>query len=208
MTIPKRCVAYVVYQDRDWQITLPSGGAAGTTVSLGKLGLTPVVLQRASGTLQALDFARLQKCEAKREAAYAKDRPTYDECRRLELAQLKKMDQFLDIIVSQTGPNVPPTGEIAKKPEEKKPTAETKKPTPKPGAVLTKKKVQKIHKWLSAYEPKVEERVIVTGSLIPTGPSASPAPEVAAETREKKAMTAEVLKTPAKPNSYFGLPNK
>src|SRR5436309_1235214 len=84
MTVPKRCVAYVVYQGTDVQITLPSGGAGGTTVSLGKLGLSPEVLQRATGTLQLCDHARMQCCELERQAAYANDRKIYDRMRKLD----------------------------------------------------------------------------------------------------------------------------
>jgi hypothetical protein len=172
------------------------------TIALGG-EITPAVLQRATGTLQIIDAARMQCCEGARQAAYANEHTRYNRYRNLEEENTKKLIQFAQIAVGQPTANVPPV-ETAPKVGE---STGAKKPTPKPAVVIGKKQVPKVHKWLSAYEPKAEERVIVTRSLTPTGPAASAVPGVPAETREKRAVM-DVLKTPAKPNSYFGLPNK
>jgi hypothetical protein len=160
------------------------------------------VLQRATGTLQAIDEARMLCCEDERHAAYANERPRYERMRDLEEQNTTKFVQGVQIILQQPGANVPPV-EAPQKPSPGggTPTAGTKTPPPKAAIVITKKKAANMYKFVSAYEPKAEERVIATGSQIPTGPAASAAPGVPAKPVNQKA----VMETRAKPNSYFDL---
>ena len=221
MTIPKKCIPFVIYQGTDVQITLPSGGVTGATVSLGKLGLDPKTLQQATGTLQLLDHGRMQFCEMKREAANANDRVTYDRVRRLELKNATKIYQFAEIAIRQPTSKQTKMTETPKKPAAE-PTAGAKKPAERTTTTGTSKQkpsgtqkvaskekaIANVNKWLNVYAPKKigsakpagaelqaspsqEEHVMVTGSRINLPP----------------ATKTNVLRAPAKPNSYFGLPS-
>jgi hypothetical protein len=203
MTIAQKCIPYLEYQGTSVKITL-GGGAGGSTISTG-WEVTPGVLQRATGTLQAIDQARMLCCEDERHAAYANERPRYERMRDLEEQNTTKFVQGVQIILQQPGANVPPV-EAPQKPSAGggSPTAGTKTPPPKAPIVITKKKAANIHKFVSAYEPKAEERVVLTGNVIPTGAAESAAPGAPAKSVNQRAVM-DVLKTRAKPNSYFDL---